>query len=144
MPVWVASTDAPVCMRERGGWDGECTGSEATSLLSYTLRYVSLAELGTLPVWVASTDASIIRNCKDSHLSWKKNLPSVFEHLTRQFGILSARRSTTRAWGCMQHDCLCTRFGLHLVPTHSYVNSWPSCLLQCRTYLVPVKLRSTW
>jgi hypothetical protein len=81
VPVWVASTDAPVCMRERGGWDGECTVSEATSLLSYTLRYVSLAELGTLSVWVASTDAPIIRNCKDSHLSWKKNLPSVFEHL---------------------------------------------------------------
>ena len=74
----------------------------------------------------------------------KKRLPAVFEHLTRQWGMISARRSTTRAWGCMEHDCLCTRVGLHLLPTHSYVNSWPSCLFQCRTYLVPVKLRSTW
>ncbi len=32
-------------MREEGG-DGEGTGSEVSSLISYTLRYVSLAELG--------------------------------------------------------------------------------------------------
>jgi len=37
---------------------GEGAGSEAPSLLSYTLRYVSLTELGTLwPVWVARADA---------------------------------------------------------------------------------------
>ena len=35
------------CVSEEGG-DGEGAGSEAPSLLSYTLRYVSLAELGTL------------------------------------------------------------------------------------------------
>ncbi len=35
-----------VYIRERGGWDGEGEISEAPSLLSYTLRYVSLAELG--------------------------------------------------------------------------------------------------
>jgi hypothetical protein len=58
--------------------------------------------------------------------------------------MISARRRTTRACGYLQHDCLCTRVGLHLLPTHSYVNSWSSCLFQCHTYLVPVKLRSTW
>jgi hypothetical protein len=31
-----------------GGGDGEGTDSETSSLLSYTLRYVSLTELGTL------------------------------------------------------------------------------------------------
>ncbi len=35
------------CVSEEGG-DGEGTGSEAPSLLSYTLTYVSLVELGTL------------------------------------------------------------------------------------------------
>ena len=35
------------CVSEEGG-DGEDVGSEAPSLLSYTLRYISLAELGTL------------------------------------------------------------------------------------------------
>jgi hypothetical protein len=47
-------------MREEGG-DGEGVVSEAVSLLSYTLRYVSLAELGTLCqfVWVASTDTPV-------------------------------------------------------------------------------------
>ena len=35
------------CVSEEGG-DGEGVGSETPSLLSYTLRYVSLAELGTL------------------------------------------------------------------------------------------------
>jgi hypothetical protein len=34
------------CVNENG-WDGEGAGSEAPSLLSYTLRYVSLAEVGT-------------------------------------------------------------------------------------------------
>ncbi len=48
MPVWVAITDAPVYMRERGGGDREGAGSEALSLLSYTLRYVSLADLSRL------------------------------------------------------------------------------------------------
>jgi hypothetical protein len=38
-----------VYMRERGGGDGEGVGSEAPSLLAYTLRHVSLAELGN--VW---------------------------------------------------------------------------------------------
>ena len=35
------------CVSEEGG-DGEGAGSEAPSLLSYTLRYVSLTKLGTL------------------------------------------------------------------------------------------------
>ena len=35
------------CVSKEGG-DGEDTGSEVSSLLSYTLRYISLAELGTL------------------------------------------------------------------------------------------------
>ena len=35
------------CVSEEGG-DGEGPGSEGTSLLSYTLRYVSLVELVTL------------------------------------------------------------------------------------------------
>jgi hypothetical protein len=30
------------------GWDGEGVVSEGTSLLSYTLRYVSLTEVGTV------------------------------------------------------------------------------------------------
>jgi hypothetical protein len=46
VPVWVTRTDTPVCMRERGGWGREGESSEAPSLLSYTLRYVSFAELG--------------------------------------------------------------------------------------------------
>jgi hypothetical protein len=36
------------CVSEEGG-DGEGEISEAPSLLSYTLRYVSLAELGHVP-----------------------------------------------------------------------------------------------
>ncbi len=42
--VW----DCMLCtvIRERGGWDGVGERSETPSLLSYTLRYVSLAELG--------------------------------------------------------------------------------------------------
>ncbi len=35
------------CVSEEGG-DGEGAGTEAPSLLSYTLRYVSLVELDTL------------------------------------------------------------------------------------------------
>ena len=35
------------CVSEEGG-DGEGAGSESPPLLSYTLRYVSLTELGTL------------------------------------------------------------------------------------------------
>ncbi len=35
------------CVSEKGG-DGKSAGSEALSLLSYTLRYVSLADLGRL------------------------------------------------------------------------------------------------
>ncbi len=45
---------------EEGG-DGEGTVSEAPSLLAYTLRYVSLAELGTLPGWLARSDAPAYR-----------------------------------------------------------------------------------
>ena len=43
--VW----DCMLCtsVSEQGG-DGEGVGSEASSLLSYTLRYVSLAELGSV------------------------------------------------------------------------------------------------
>ena len=66
-------------------------------------------------------------------LSFQKKALPLFLNLA-QCGMLSARRSTTRAWGCTKHDCLCSRVGLHHVPTHTYVNSWPSCLLQCRTY----------
>jgi len=68
------------------------------------------------------------------HFLFKKKAFPLFLNLTRQCGMLSARRSTTRAWGCMKHDCLCSRVGLQSVPTHTYVKSWPSCLLQCRTY----------
>jgi len=68
------------------------------------------------------------------HYLFKKKPSRCFWTTTRQCGMLSARRSTTRAWGCTKHDCLCSRVGLHHVPTHTYVNSWPSCLLQCRTY----------
>jgi hypothetical protein len=34
-----------ICVSDEG-WDGESVGSEALSLLSYTLRYVGLAFLG--------------------------------------------------------------------------------------------------
>ncbi len=37
----------PVCVSEEGG-DGEGVDLETSSLSSYTLRYVSLVELGTL------------------------------------------------------------------------------------------------
>ena len=40
-------TDAPVYMCEEGG-DGESADSEASSLISYTFRYVSLTDLDTL------------------------------------------------------------------------------------------------
>jgi hypothetical protein len=33
----------------------------------------------------------------------------------------------------MQHECLCSRLRVHVVSTQLCVNSWPSCLLQCRT-----------
>ena len=47
------------CVSEEGG-DGEDAGSETPSLLSYTLRYVSLAELSTLcRVKVKSHELSI-------------------------------------------------------------------------------------
>ncbi len=41
--------DGMLCssVREEGG-DGEGAGSEPSSLMSYTLRFVSLVELGTL------------------------------------------------------------------------------------------------
>ena len=46
------------CVSEERG-NGESAGSEALSLLSHTLRYVSLADLGRLcPVWVATTFSS--------------------------------------------------------------------------------------
>ena len=46
------------CVNEEGG-NGEGVGSEALSLLSYTLRYVSLSDLDRLPVWVVITDAPV-------------------------------------------------------------------------------------
>jgi hypothetical protein len=45
VPVWVARTDTPVCMCERGGWGRGGCGLRSV-ILSYTLRYVNLAELG--------------------------------------------------------------------------------------------------
>ena len=48
MPVWVEIT-VHLCtcvIEERGG--GESAGSEVLSLLSYTLRYVSLVDLDRL------------------------------------------------------------------------------------------------
>ena len=45
MPVWVAITDVPVYMCDRGEGDGKSVDSESLSLLSYTLRYVRLADL---------------------------------------------------------------------------------------------------
>jgi hypothetical protein len=48
VPGWVArSVHLCTSVNEEGG-DGEGVDAEAPSLLSYTLRYVSLAELGTL------------------------------------------------------------------------------------------------
>ncbi len=69
---------------------------------------------------------------------FSKNKPSrCFWTSTRQCRMISAHRSTTRAWECMKHVCLCSRVGLHHVLTHSYVNSWPSCLQQFLTYPGP-------
>ena len=34
----------------------------------------------------------------------------------------------------MQHESLCSRLRVHVVSTQSCFTSWPSCLLQCRTY----------
>ena len=56
MTDWVVITDEPVYMCERHlctyvieeGGDGESAGSEDLSLLSYTLRYVSLTDLDRL------------------------------------------------------------------------------------------------
>jgi hypothetical protein len=47
---------------------------------------------------------------------------------------MTACRSAWRASGCTQHECLCGSLRVHVVPTQSCVNSWSSCLLQCRTY----------
>ncbi len=48
MTVWVAITmHLCTCVSEEVG-DGESPGSEALSLLSYTLRYVSLTDLDRL------------------------------------------------------------------------------------------------
>jgi hypothetical protein len=55
--VW----DGILCayVSEEGG-DGEGVSSEEPSLLSYTLRYVRLTEVGSsVPVWVVSTDAPV-------------------------------------------------------------------------------------
>jgi hypothetical protein len=46
VPVWVPTTDAPVCMCERGGCGLGGSGLRSVISQSYTLRYVSLAELG--------------------------------------------------------------------------------------------------
>jgi hypothetical protein len=49
------------CVSEEGG-DGKGAGSETPSLLSYILRYISLAEHGvrhTVPGWVARSDAPV-------------------------------------------------------------------------------------
>jgi hypothetical protein len=45
------------CVSEEGG-DGEGEISEASSLLSYTLRYVNLED-PHVPVWVVRTDAPV-------------------------------------------------------------------------------------
>ena len=42
-------------MSEEGG-DGASVGVEDLSLISYTLRYVSLGDLDRLSVWVVITD----------------------------------------------------------------------------------------
>jgi hypothetical protein len=44
MTVWIVITDASVYMRERGGWDGESTGSRRSI-------FVPL-EVKRLPVWL--------------------------------------------------------------------------------------------
>jgi hypothetical protein len=46
------------CVREEGG-DGEGVDSEVTSLISYTIRFVSLTEVVTVTVWVTSTDSPV-------------------------------------------------------------------------------------
>ena len=61
-----------------------------------------------------------------------KCFPRFFD-LKKMWAARTCRR-TWRAWGCMQHECLCSRLRVHVVSTQSCVNSWPSCLLQCRTY----------
>ena len=45
MSGWVEITDTPVYMCEGGRGDGEGVDSEALSLLSYTLKYISLADV---------------------------------------------------------------------------------------------------
>jgi hypothetical protein len=48
MSGWVEIPETPVYIREVGGCDGEAVVSEEISLLSYTLKYLSLDDVGTL------------------------------------------------------------------------------------------------
>ncbi len=58
MPVWIVITmHLCTCVSEEGG-DGESAGSEALYLLSYTLRYVSLADVDRYGGESAGSEAS--------------------------------------------------------------------------------------
>ena len=48
MTGWVAITDTPVYIRERGGGSEEGEVSEVLSLIPYTLKYISLVEVDIL------------------------------------------------------------------------------------------------
>jgi hypothetical protein len=62
MSFWVTITYSPMhlctCVNEERGV-GESVDSEELSLMSYTLRYVSLVDLDRLAVWVVITDAPV-------------------------------------------------------------------------------------
>ncbi len=52
----------------------------------------------------------------------------------RKCAVRTCRR-TWRAWGCMQHECLCNRLRVHVVPTQSCVNSWSSSFCRAEPIL---------
>ena len=52
-------------IRERGEGDGESVVSETLSLLSYTLRYVRLADLGRHGESAGSEALSLLSNTRD-------------------------------------------------------------------------------
>ena len=60
MPGWVAITDAPEYMRERGGGGREGCGLRSTiSAVIYTSIHQSRGRRHTMPGWVAITDAPV-------------------------------------------------------------------------------------
>jgi hypothetical protein len=76
------------CVSEEGG-DGESEGSETLSLLSYTLGYVSLADLDrlqTMSGWVTITDTPKMRDHSSFYI-W--NPFSILELSRRPLGNLT-------------------------------------------------------